>query len=86
MNYSTDMDKTVNQHLIKVSGKSFIDKSPALGEEVVVILKGTVVKVDHCDNQDGTMGGCPTYPTAVEVEWQGTFGGPWPGDKGHSGP
>ena len=60
------MEKTINQHLIKVSGKSFIDKSPQLGEDVVVILKGTVVKVDHCDNQDGTMDVCATVK-ATEV-------------------
>lgn len=59
-------DMNVNQHLIKVSGKSFIDKSPQLGEDVVILLKGTVVKVDHCDNQDGTMDVCATVK-ATEV-------------------
>ena len=59
--------QTINQHLIKVSGRTFIDKSPALGEEVVIILKGMVVKVDHCDNQDGTMDVCATIK-ATEVQ------------------
>ena len=51
----------------KTQQSRFIDKSPALGEEVVMILKGMVVKVDHCDNQDGTMDVCATVK-ATEVE------------------
>jgi len=40
---------------------------------------------DRVGMKDGThpkMGVCPTYPTAVAMELQGTFGGPLPpGDK-----
>ena len=58
---------TVSQYLVKVSGKSLIGSSLELGQDITLTLKGAMVKLDHLDNQDGTMDVCATVK-ATEVE------------------
>ena len=46
----------VDEHLVKVSaGQIVTDKPLDLGDEVVLIVKGTVTKIEQLDNQDGTI-------------------------------
>ena len=46
----------INEHLVKISnGKAPIDKPLEIGTEVIIGAKGTVVKVEDTDNQDGTI-------------------------------
>ena len=56
----------INQYLVKISGKSLIGSPLELGQDVALTLKGAVVKLDHLDNQDGTMDVCATVK-ATEV-------------------
>lgn len=46
----------IDEHLIKLSaGKIPIDHELKIGEEVGVFVKGTVVKIEDTDNNDGTI-------------------------------
>lgn len=46
----------INEKLIKVSaGKVPIEGDIKLGDDVQILISGTVVKEEHEDNQDGTI-------------------------------
>ncbi len=46
----------IDERLVKVSaGAITIPESLKVGEEVALYVKGTVVKVEYHDNQDGTV-------------------------------
>ena len=45
----------INEFLIKVSGKFPIENELKLGGEVVIIIRGGVVKKEEMDKQNGTM-------------------------------
>ena len=47
--------KNINEIMIKISGKFPIEKDLELGQEVLISLKGGVVKQEVNDNQDGTV-------------------------------
>ena len=44
-----------NEFLIKITSKSPIDRELELGQDVVVLLKGSVIQRQERDRQDGTM-------------------------------
>ena len=48
------MDKTINEILIKISSRCPIDKELELGQDVSLLVRGTVVSKQENDNQDGT--------------------------------
>ena len=53
------MEKTINEILIKVSGKSPIaGKGLTLGSDITVTIKGGIVKKEIFDNQDNTVNIC----------------------------
>lgn len=46
----------INEKLIRISGKTPIGpgKELKLGDDVIVRIKGGIVKIESLDNQDGT--------------------------------
>ena len=44
-----------NEFLIKITSKSPIERELELGQDVVVLLKGSVIQRQERDRQDGTM-------------------------------
>lgn len=52
------MEKKINERLIKVSGKTPVNKTLDLGDDVVIQIKGSVVKEEKYDNNDGTFDMC----------------------------
>lgn len=45
----------IDSHLLKISaGAIYIDAPMELGSEVDVVVRGSVVKIEDKDNQDGT--------------------------------
>ena len=49
------MDMKVNDHLLRISaGYISTNKEFNLGDDVKITLSGSVTKVEHHDNQDGT--------------------------------
>lgn len=50
------MAKNVNENLVKISSSPFIvEKGLLMDQEVVLRVKGDVVKVEEKSNQDGTV-------------------------------
>jgi hypothetical protein len=49
------MDKTISEHIIRLSGKINIEKGLELGEDVSLGVKGSVVRITDEDNHDGTL-------------------------------
>ena len=49
------MERDIDQKNIKISGKMEISSLLEIGQELVVALKGTVIKTEVTDNQDGTV-------------------------------
>ena len=49
------MEKDINQLFIKISSKIEVQDQLELGDDVVVALKGSVVKTETRDNQDGSV-------------------------------
>lgn len=46
---------TINEHLVKISsGLMVTDKPLKLGDDVAILVKGTVTKIEQRDNNDGT--------------------------------
>jgi len=61
------MEKDINRQYIKISGKMEIRDSMEIGGDAVVALKGSIVKTETNDNQDGSVD--ITYVLkAVEVQ------------------
>lgn len=59
----------IDQLLIKISGKAFIETQFELGDTLMVLMDGDIVKKDITDNQDGTVNVCYTFkPTMTEVK------------------
>jgi hypothetical protein len=55
MRCSTNMnDKPINEHIIKVTGKANILAGLDSDQEVVLLVRGSVVKREEESNQDGT--------------------------------
>jgi hypothetical protein len=48
------MELTINERKIKITGSISIEKELTLGQDVEVKIKGSVVAVQHNDNQDGS--------------------------------
>lgn len=48
------MKRDIDQNLIKISGKFEINRKIELGEDVGLRMKACCVKIEVCDNQDGT--------------------------------
>jgi len=49
------MRKTVDEHLVKISmSKIPIEETLELGQDVNILVKGTVTKVSQEDNNDGS--------------------------------
>ena len=47
---------TVNERLVKISASAIITPEELhIGEEVSLLVKGSVVKIEDRDNQDGTI-------------------------------
>ncbi len=51
---NNNMEKSINEILIKISGKSAIPNKLELGQDVTVNLEGQVVTEQKRENQDGT--------------------------------
>ena len=49
------MDRDINQIFIKIASKIEVQDQLELGDDVVVALKGSVVKTETRDNQDGSV-------------------------------
>jgi hypothetical protein len=52
--------QTINERFIKLSSRLPFDKDIAMGQDITLLIEGkqfiaNCVKVDHLDNQDGTM-------------------------------
>ena len=63
------MKKIIDQHLIKISGKSYIEKKLSMGEDIELKIKGNVVKKEIYDNQDGSVNVCYTIkPILVFID------------------
>ncbi len=46
----------INTRYLKISaGKTELEKSPEMGEDMILVVEGSVVKIDYKDNQDGTV-------------------------------
>lgn len=71
------IDKSIDQLLIKVSGKMFLGKKLALDDEVIVGLQGTVIREKVRSNQDGSVNSCYVRK-AVEVQVQLNITKRWP--------
>jgi len=48
------MEKTINEIKIKIADRYPVDEEYDFDEEIVVVLKGNIVKREVRDNQDGT--------------------------------
>lgn len=50
------MTKEINEKIIKITGSGCIDKELELelGDDIDILIKGNVVKIEDSDNQDGT--------------------------------
>ncbi len=53
-------EKTINERYLKVSSRLPFDKDITLGSDVTLVIEGkqfiaNCIKIDHLDNQDGTM-------------------------------
>lgn len=54
------MEQTINERFIKLSSRIPFDKDIALGDDLTFLIEGkqfiaNCVKIDHLDQQDGTM-------------------------------
>lgn len=47
--------KTIDEKLIRITGKFPIPKEMELGKDYRVLVYGSVVKTEDSDNQDGTV-------------------------------
>ena len=54
LKYPFNREKTVNEILIKISGRSAIPGRLEIGQDVQVVIIGSVVTEQKRDNQDGT--------------------------------
>jgi hypothetical protein len=61
------MDKRIDQLLLKVSGKMFLDKKLEIDQETTLVLKGSIVKEEVGSNQDGSVNICYVFK-ATEVQ------------------
>ncbi len=44
----------ISERIIKISGSAIVPNDLKLGDDVTITVAGSVVKVEHLDNQDGT--------------------------------
>ena len=44
----------INERIIKISGSATVPHDVKLGDDLTTTVTGSVVKVEHLDNQDGT--------------------------------
>lgn len=49
------MERDINQKFIKISGRSEILAQHEIGEDITLFLKGSIVKTEVKDNQDGSV-------------------------------
>jgi len=49
------MEKPINERLIMFTGKSCLGKALAIGDDFFFKVKGSVLKIEDIDNQDGTI-------------------------------
>lgn len=47
--------RTIDEFLVKITGKTPIDQKLILGEDVRLEIIGNTVKIETLDNQDGTV-------------------------------
>ena len=45
---------TINEKIIRITGSASTDKILELGDDVVLLVKGSIVQTQDWDNQDGT--------------------------------
>ncbi len=46
----------INTRYLKISaGKTELEKSPGMGEDMSVVVEGSVFKIDYLDQQDGSV-------------------------------
>jgi hypothetical protein len=46
----------INTRYLKISaGKTELEKSPEMGEDMSVVVQGEIVKIDYLNLQDGTV-------------------------------
>ena len=48
------MEKILNENLLLITGKAFLEKGLNWGEDVQLLVDGNVLKTEKIDNQDGT--------------------------------
>jgi hypothetical protein len=61
------MEKRIDQLSIKVSGKMYLVEKLELGEDVALTLKGSIVREEVNDKQDGSVNICYVFK-ATEVQ------------------
>ncbi len=55
----------INTRYLKISaGKTELEKSPQMGEDMSVVVVGEVVKIDYLNRQDGTVDAVYTLKAA----------------------